>query len=144
MRSFLQSWKFFALGSAFFAGLTAIFGKIGVHSISSNLATFIRTLIILILTTLLVSIHGEWQKPLALSRYGILFLILSGITTGFSWLCYYRALQLGPVSRVALLDKLSVLFTMMLALIILKETFTWKIILGGILILFGSIFIAIA
>ncbi len=92
----------------------------------------------------MVSIRGEWQKPALLSRYGVLFLVLSALATGFSWLCYYRALQLGPASQVAPLDKLSVVFAMIFAFIFLKETFTWKIAVGGILILFGSLMIALA
>ncbi len=144
MDRFLQSWQFFALGSAFFAGLTALFGKIGVSSIPSNLATFIRTLIILLLTTLVVSIRGEWQKPAEISRYGILFLIFSALATGFSWLCYYRALQLGPASRVAPVDKLSVVFVMILAFVFLKEPLTWKVLIGGTLIMAGSLLMTLA
>lgn len=144
MERFLQSWQFFALASAFFAGLTALFGKIGVSSIPSNLATFIRTLIILLLMTLVVSIRGEWQKPGELSRYGILFLILSALATGFSWLCYYRALQLGPASRVAPVDKLSVAFVMILAFVFLKEPLTWKVLIGGTLIMAGSLLMTLA
>ena len=139
MITFFQSWQFFALASAFFAGLTAIFGKIGVSDIKSDLATLIRTLVILFMITLIVSIRKEWQKPSTLSSYSILFLVLSGIATGFSWLCYYRALQLGSASRVAPVDKLSVVFAMLLAFVFLKEALTWKIILGGILIVCGSL-----
>ena len=94
-------WKAFAALSAVFAALTAIFGKLGVSEINSNLATFLRTLVVLALSALLVSASGEWQNPARLSARGCLFLVLSGVATGLSWLCYYRALQTGPASRVA-------------------------------------------
>ncbi len=139
MMQFFQSWQFFALASAFFAGLTALFGKIGVSDIKSDLATLIRTLVILFMITTLVSMRREWQKPSSLSLHSVLFLVLSGLATGFSWLCYYRALQLGPASRVAPVDKLSVAFAMLLAFVFLREAFTWKILLGGILIVCGSL-----
>ncbi len=139
MIQFFQSWQFFALASAFFAGLTALFGKIGVSDIKSDLATLIRTLVILFMITLIVSIRREWQKPSSLSLHSVLFLVLSGIATGFSWLCYYHALQLGPASRVAPIDKLSVVFAMLLAIVFLREVFTWKILLGGLFIVCGSL-----
>jgi len=139
-----QSWLLFALASAFFAGLTALFGKMGVSSINSDLATFIRTVVILLVTLLIVTCRGEWQKPELLSRQGVLFLVLSGIATGLSWLCYYRALQLGPASRVAPVDKLSVVFAIVLAFLFLKETLTWKVLLGALMIVLGSLMIATA
>jgi bacterial/archaeal transporter family protein len=108
------SWAWFALGSAFFAALTAMFGKLGVANINTNLATFIRILIILSLTAAIVSIRHEWQKPQSISSETWLFLILSGITTGLSWLCYYRALQTGSLSKVAPIDKLSVVIAILL------------------------------
>lgn len=141
MSRFSQNWQFFALGSAFFAGLTALFGKIGVSHIESNLATLIRTIVILILMILIVSFRGEWQKTSSFSFYGVFFLVLSAIATGLSWLCYYRALQLGPASKVAPVDKLSVVFAMSLAFIFLREPLSWQVILGGILILTGSVMI---
>jgi transporter family protein len=128
----IQSWQIFALGSAFFAALTAIFGKVGVSEINSNLATLIRTAIILFLTAIIISFKGEWQKPEALSTRGIIFLILSGCATGLSWLCYYRAIQLGPVSRVAPIDKLSVVLVLLFAATFLGELITWKVALGGL------------
>src|SRR5271155_3970612 len=94
-------WRAYAVGSAFFAALTAISGKIGVADINSDLATFLRTIIILFMSALVIWVRHEWQRPDALSSKGVLFLVLSGIATGASWLCYYRALQLGPASRVA-------------------------------------------
>ena len=95
-----MSWVFFAIGSAFFAGLTAILGKLGVEGMNSNLATFIRTLVILFVTAGILSARNEWQLPQHIAVKPFSFLILSGIATGLSWLCYYRALQLAPESRV--------------------------------------------
>ena len=102
-------WLAFALGSAIFAGLTAILGKVGVAGMSSNLATFIRTCVILVFTACILSARSEWAAPSQTSTRSWTFLILSGLATGASWLCYYRALQLAPASRVAPIDKLSVL-----------------------------------
>ncbi len=143
MANFIQTWQFFALASAFFAGLTALFGKIGVSGIPSNLATLIRTVVIVLFTSLIVFWRGEFQKIETVSRHSFIFLILSAFATGFSWLCYYRALQLGPASRVAPVDKLSVLFAMILAFIFLREAISWKVAAGGLLILAGSLLIAI-
>jgi bacterial/archaeal transporter family protein len=136
-------WQLFALGSAFFAALTAIFGKIGVTGLNSNLATFIRTVVILIITALIVSARQEWQRPETLSRENILFLVLSGIATGLSWLCYYQALQLGPASRVAPIDKTSVVMVMIFAFIFLGEQLTWKVCLGGAFVGLGAILMVI-
>jgi transporter family protein len=134
-----MSWKLFALGSAFFAGLTAIFGKLGVEGLNSNLATFIRTVVILLITIAIVSFQGEWRLPgRALEFRPVMFLILSGIATGFSWLLYYRALQLAPASMVAPVDKLSVAFAIVLGVLFLGEPVTSKLIIGGILIVTGA------
>jgi len=135
-----MSWKLFALGSAFFAGLTAIFGKLGVEGLNSSLATFIRTVVILIITFMIVSIQGEWRlsdRPLEVRS--ILYLVLSGIATGFSWLLYYRALQLAPASMVAPVDKLSVAFAMLLGVLILGEPVTIRLVVGGGLIVAGTL-----
>jgi len=137
----MNSWQIYALGSALFAGLTAILGKIGVKDINSNLATFIRTIVILIFSFLLVTMRSEWHRIDKLSTKTLVFLILSGLATGLSWLCYYRALQLGPVSKVAPVDKLSIVFAMILAFVILKEAASWQIITGGTLIVIGSLII---
>jgi len=110
-------WETFALGAAFFAGLTALFGKLGVAELNSNFATLIRTFVILGVTAIIISLRNEWINPAAISRKTWIFLILSGIATGLSWLCYYRALQLGPVSKVAPVDKLSVAFAILLGLV---------------------------
>jgi transporter family protein len=136
------SWQWFALGSAFFAGLTAIFGKVGVAEINSNLATLIRTLVILAVSAVIVTGRGEWEPLSKLSRRGVLMLCLSGVATGLSWLCYYRALQTGPASRVAPVDKLSVVFVIVLAVLFLGEPPTWRALLGGSLVTLGSIALA--
>lgn len=143
MKVIFENWRFFALGSAIFAALTAIFGKIGVSSINSNLATFIRTIVILAVTALILTFRREWRPPEALDPKSLTFLVLSGIATGASWLCYYKALQLGPASKVAPVDKLSVALTIALAILFLGERATLKTILGGVLIVAGSIVLAI-
>ena len=134
-----SNWIVFAFGAAFFAALTAIFGKLGVVGINSNLATFIRTVVILVMIAMIVSWRNEWQAPRAIPVNSWLFLILSGAATGLSWLCFYRALQLGPVSKVAPIDKLSVAFAILLGTIFLGENLTWPTIIGGSLIVMGSI-----
>jgi len=138
------SWQMFAIGSAFFAALTAIFGKLGVAGINSNLATFVRTVVILIIIGAIVSIRVEWERPDALSASSVCFLILSGAATGLSWLCYYRALQLGPVSMIAPVDKLSVALAIGLGLVFLGEPLTWQVAVGGLLIVAGSVVILMA
>jgi transporter family protein len=136
-------WRLFALGSAFFAALTAIFGKVGVSEINSDLATFLRTLVILLVAALLICARHEWQRPDSLSGKGVLFLVLSGVATGLSWLCYYRALQTGPASRVAPIDKLSVIFVVLFAVSFLGERLTWKVGMGGVLIAAGAVLMAL-
>ena len=136
------SWQVYALGSAFFAGLTAILGKAGVAGINSNLATFIRTLVILAFSATWITARGEWERVDNWASRGTLFLVLSGLATGGSWLCYYRALQLGPASKVAPVDKLSVAFAIVLAVIFLGETLTWRTALGGCLVIAGSLVLA--
>jgi transporter family protein len=138
-----ESWLLFALGSAFFAALTAIFGKLGVAGINSNLATFIRTVVILAVTAGVLSLRQEWAKPSGLPLSSWLFLVLSGIATGLSWLCYYRALQLGPVSKVAPIDKLSVAIAIVLALLLLGERPSLPLLIGGALIVAGAVVIAL-
>jgi bacterial/archaeal transporter family protein len=137
-----MSWKYYAALSALCAALTAIFGKLGVSDINSNLATFLRTLIVLGVSALLVSARGEWQNPAQLSPKGTVFLILSGIATGLSWLCYYRALQIGPASRVAPIDKLSVVFVVIFAVAFLGEQLTWKVGIGALLVCAGAALMA--
>lgn len=131
-------WKIYALLSALFAALTAIFAKIGVKDIDSNLATAIRTTVILFLTWGIVAFSGHFSEVRTISKYTWVFLILSGLATGLSWLFYFKALQLGYVSRVQPIDKLSVVFTILLAFLILKEPLSPKVIVGGLLITAGA------
>lgn len=135
-------WLLFALGSAFFAGLTAILGKLGVAGLNSNLATLIRTVVIFVVTAGIVSLRGEWSMPRELAARPVTFLVLSGVATGLSWLCYYRALQLAPASLVAPIDKLSVAFAIVLGIVVLGEPLTWRVALGGVLIVGGALVIA--
>ena len=137
------NWKVFAVGSAFFAALTAILGKIGVGSMSSDLATFLRTIVILLLSALIVGLRGEWQRPDELSTLGVVSIGLSGVATGLSWLCYYRALQLAPASRVAPIDKLSVVFVVIIGVLFLGERLDWKTGLGALLITTGAVIMAV-
>jgi transporter family protein len=139
----LNDWRIFAIGSAAFAALTAIFGKIGVSSINSNLATFIRTVVILAVAAVILTFRKEWRPVDTLDSKSVTFLVLSGIATGCSWLCYYRALQLGPASKVAPVDKLSVALVIVLAALFLGEQLTTKTIVGGLLIVAGSIVLAV-
>ena len=132
----------FALGSAFFAALTALLGKAGVSEINSNLATLIRTVVILVVATGIVSLRHEWEPLGRVSRFGLLMLVLSGIATGLSWLCYYRALAMAPASMVAPIDKLSVALVIVLAVLFLGEPLTWKVAVGGGLIVIGVLVVA--
>jgi len=142
MEVLLNSWKLFALGSAIFAALTAVLGKIGIQGINSNFATFVRTIVILLMIGAIVSFRREWQSSEGLNLRHWLFLVASGLCTGLSWLCYFRALQLGPASKVAPLDKLSVVFAIILAALFLGESLSVKVFMGGLLIVAGSILIA--
>lgn len=132
-------WKVYALLSAVFASLTAIFSKIGVANIDSNLATAIRVSFILILTWGIVFMSGAAKNILDISRHTLLFLFLSAIATGLSWLFYFKALQIGDVSKVAPIDKLSVAITIFIAILFLGEPASAKTIIGGILITLGSL-----
>lgn len=135
-------WQGFALASAFFAGLTAILGKLGVEGLNSNLATLIRTVVILFVTALVVTTRGEWQMPRNLAARPVLFLVLSGVATGLSWLFYYRALQMAPASLVAPIDKLSVVFAITLGVLVLGEPLSAKVLLGGALVTGGVLVLA--
>jgi transporter family protein len=137
------SWQAYALASAFFAGLTAILGKVGVAGINSNLATLLRTVVILALLAGIVLARGEWEPISSLPGRSLLFLALSALATGASWLCYYHALQLGPASRVAPIDKLSVVVAMLLAFLFLGESASWKALLGGGLVAAGAVILAL-
>lgn len=131
-------WVIFALLSAFFAALTSILAKIGIENINSNLATAIRTVVVLIMAWGIVFISGTQSGISNISSKSWIFLILSGLATGFSWLFYYRALQMGEASKVVPIDKFSVVISMVLAFVVLKETVTAKTIIGGIFITIGT------
>jgi len=136
-----MTWLIWALLSAFFAGLTAILAKVGVQGVDSNLATAVRTLVILVFAWSVAFLSNK--QPLTTIRGSTwLFLILSGLATGLSWLCYFRALQLGEASRVAPIDKLSVVVAIVLAVVFLHERLTWHQWLGGSLICTGAVVLA--
>jgi bacterial/archaeal transporter family protein len=143
MKGLLSSWQLWAALSAAFAALTAIFGKIGVQDINSDFATLIRTVIILSVVTLIVLASGAWQPLASVERRTYLFLLLSGLATGASWLCYYRALKLGPASGVAPIDKMSVLLVALFAVTFLGERLQWHNWLGIALIALGTIAVAV-
>lgn len=132
-------WWIYALLSALFASLTAIFAKVGITGVNSNLATAIRTVIILLVAWGIVLARGEEKGIATLSKQNILFLIISGIATGLSWIFYFKALQIGKVSQVAPVDKLSVALTIILSIVFLGEALTWKAAVGALLIIAGTI-----
>jgi transporter family protein len=138
-----MNWFLWSLLSAFFAGLTAVLAKVGVENVNSNLATAIRTVVILIFAWS-VAFFTENQPISSLGRRTWIFLVLSGIATGLSWLCYFRALQLGEASQVAPVDKLSVVIAIVLAATFLHERVTWHHWVGGILIFMGAVVLASA
>jgi transporter family protein len=142
-----MNWLGWALLSAVFAALTAILAKLGVTGVDSNFATAIRTTVVVVFAWLIVlatrlgpGAAGAWQVP---SKKTWLFLCLSGLATGASWLCYFRALQLGPASRVAPIDKLSVVLVILAGTLVLGEKMTWGKAVGGMLIVAGAIFVAL-
>ena len=132
-------WFWFALGSAVFAALTSILAKIGIEDVASNLATAIRTCVVLIMSWGMVFLTNQQGGITAISKKSWIFLILSGLATGASWLCYYRALQLGEASKVVPIDKLSVVITLILAFVLLHEQFTVKSLIGCVLITAGTL-----
>jgi transporter family protein len=135
------SWLGWAFLSAVFAGLTAVLAKVGVKDIDSNLATAIRTVVILVFAWSVALYRNDQQLSTVTPRTW-LFLVLSGLATGASWLCYFRALQLGQVAKVAPIDKLSVVIAMILAAVFLQERLTWQNWVGGALIVGGTIVLA--
>ena len=137
-----MNWIHWSLLSAFFAGLTAILAKIGVEGVNSNLATAVRTSVVLIFAWGVALLTSKPAAVFELSRRTWLFLALSGVATGLSWLCYFRALQLGDASRVAPIDKLSVIFAILFAGYFLKEQLTWQHAVGGLLIVAGAVVLA--
>ena len=142
MKNLMLSWVFWALLSAGFAALTAIFAKIGIENVNSDFATFIRTGVILLVAGLIVYVSGNWQEPSNVSAKTWLFLVLSGAATGASWICYFRALKLGDAARVAPLDKLSVVFVAVFAVLFLGERLALPNWLGVILIACGAVLVA--
>ena len=137
-----SSWIFWAVLSAMFAALTTIFAKVGIQGIDSDLATLIRTAIVLLLLTLFVHFTGKWANPFNLSKYNWLFLFLSGLATGASWVCFYRALQIGEASKVLVVDKFSIVFVAILAFVFLGEKPLTKDWLGIALVASGLMVIA--
>lgn len=132
-------WFFLALGSSLFAALTSILAKIGIDGVNSTLATAIRTFVVLVMSWGMVFLTNAQNGIGDISRRSWLFLILSGLATGASWLCYYKALQIGEASKVVPIDKLSVVFTLILAALVLQEAFTPKSIIGCVLIGVGTL-----
>ena len=132
-------WWMFAIGSAVFAALTSILAKIGIENVNSNLATAIRTVVVLVMAWGMVFLTGAQSGIRHLTQRSMLFLILSGLATGASWLCYYKAVQLGSVAKVAPIDKLSVVITLILAFFVLHEEMSLKTILGSVLITAGTL-----
>lgn len=132
-------WFIFALFSAIFAALSSILAKVGIDGVNSNLATAIRTAVVVLMAWVLVFITKTENNILYIGRKSWIFLILSGLSTGVSWLCYYRALQIGDASKVVPIDKLSVVITLVLAFIFLHESFTVKSLIGCILIGIGTL-----
>jgi transporter family protein len=142
MKSALVSWQFWALLSAAFAALTAIFAKVGVADVNSDFATFVRTIVILLSLGAILVATGQWQPVASVSARSYLFLILSGLATGGSWICYFRALKLGDAARVAPIDKLSVVLVALFAVVFLGERLSGPNWLGIILIAAGAVLVA--
>ena len=132
-------WFWFALGSAAFAALTSILAKIGIEGVNSNLATAIRTVVVVVMAWGMVFLTNAQKGIAGISRRSWIFLILSGLATGASWLCYYKALQVGQTSKVVPIDKLSVIITLSLAFVFLHEEFTVKSLIGCLLISAGTL-----
>jgi bacterial/archaeal transporter family protein len=143
MKFALTSWQFWALLSAAFAALTAIFAKVGVESVNSDFATFIRTIVILLVLAAILAATGQWQSPTSISGRTYLFLMLSGFATGASWICYFRALKLGDAARVAPIDKLSVVLVAIFGALFLSERLSAANWLGVALIAGGAVLVAV-
>ena len=136
-------WLIMAIGSAVFAALTSILAKIGIQGVNSHLATAIRTMVVVAMSWGMVFLTGAQKGLSQISQRSWLFLILSGLATGASWLCYYKALQLGEVSKVVPIDKMSVVITLVLAFVFLHEQFTAKSLIGAILLTAGTLVMVI-
>ena len=131
-------WAIFAILSAIFAALTSILAKVGIEGVNSNLATAVRTIVVVLMAWFMVFVTGNQNGIVDISKKSWIFLILSGLATGASWLCYYKALQLGEVSKVVPIDKLSIVITIILAFIFLGEQITSKTLIGCCLIVAGT------
>ena len=142
MKAALASWQFWALLSASFAALTAIFAKVGIENVNSDFATFIRTIVILLALGAILLVTGQWQPPESVSGRSYLFLILSGLATGASWVCYFRALKIGEAARVAPVDKLSVVLVAVFGVAFLGERLSAPNWLGVALSAAGAILLA--
>ena len=138
----VSSWQFWALLSALFAALTAIFAKVGVENVNSDFATFVRTLVIVAVLAGILAATGQFQSPASVSGRTYLFLLLSGLATGASWICYFRALKLGNAAQVAPIDKLSVVFVAVLGVVLLGEKLSVTGWLGVLLIAAGALLVA--
>ena len=136
-------WALFAILSAVFAALTSILAKIGIEGVNSNLATALRTVVVLAMAWGMVFLTNQQNGIVEISKKSWLFLILSGLATGASWLCYYKALQMGEASKVVPIDKLSVVITLVMAFIFLHEQITTKSLIGAILITSGTLIMVI-
>ena len=136
-------WFIFAILSAVFAALTSILAKVGIDGVNSNLATAIRTMVVVLMAWVMVFLTNQQQGITSIAPKSWLFLILSGLATGASWLCYYRALQIGEASKVVPVDKLSVVITLVLAFVFLHEKFTIKSLIGCVLIGLGTFIMVI-
>ncbi|MBE9198945.1 EamA family transporter [Nodularia sp. LEGE 06071] len=132
-------WWIYALLSAGFAALTTIFAKIGVENVNSNLATAIRTVVILVIAWVIVLIEGKGVNLLAIPQKTMFFLLLSGMATGLSWIFYFKALQMGKASLVAPIDKSSLVLVLLFSVIFLGESLSWKIVLGNLLVAIGTL-----
>ncbi len=143
LQNLTSSWQFWALLSAMAAALTAIFAKLGVKGIPSDVATFIRTIVILAFVSVLLYLSGQFGLVKTLPWRAIGFLVLSGLATGASWICYFRALDLGEAAKVASIDKLSVVLVAIIAFIFLKERLSLTAIAGVVLITVGAILVAV-
>ena len=139
----MNMWFIFAILSAVFAALTSILAKVGIEGVDSNLATAVRTVVVVAMAWIMVFITNAQSGLLQIGRKSWIFLILSGIATGASWLCYYKAIQLGDVSKVVPVDKLSVIITLALAFVFLHESFTLKSAIGCVLIGAGTLIMVI-
>jgi len=142
VKSLALNWQFWAVLSAAFAALTAIFAKVGIENVGSDFATFIRTIVILFLIALMLFLTDQWQAPGSVSARTYFFLVLSGLATGASWLCYFRALKMGDAARVAPIDKLSIVLVAIFGVIFLGEKLSGANWLGVAFIALGAVLVA--